>query len=492
MQRGEALMHKAHRFTAVLCLAAVAATGGAFAQSGSKITTGDVLFVDVFRIPEMTQSYIVRDDGTISVPYIGAVGVKGLGEAQASENIAKALKSILRNPRVSVSRSNVGIVSTATGRTSEMQLEIIPLLNASAVNMGSVLQGMNSSGGSISFDEDTNSLLITDTPEAIKNMMNAVLQLDRMQSQMTQVRIEAKIAEVRVGAMKELGIRWFVQGDNLSGGFNPSPNRIVGLDSMSGNSGTLDNEFIGSSGTNGDTSTRIFPDGVDQLLNLPALVPLAGQTYLGFTGGAIDLGVLIDALVSDEEATLLANPAILTVNHKPAVLKMIDEFPYTEFGTEITGAQHFSVEFMELGIVLEVTPHVYQDEVGHYVKLELNPEISFPSGINNGVPIRSVRSSETVASVRDGQTLVVGGIITESEQEIVTKVPGIGDLPIIGSLFKHKEKAKERTELMIFVTPTVFTAPEDVSWDKMIDIAKELNAASAIPHEELRREARKD
>lgn len=493
MESGGVVMRSFRGIIAGICLSAMCVTGTASAQAGRAIKTGDVLFVDVFRIPEMTQSYLVRDDGTISVPYVGAVDVKGMGEAQAASSISKALESILRNPRVSVVRSDVGVIHKATGRTSQMQLEIVPLLNSSASNMSAALRNMSSIGGSISFDRDTNTLLITDTPEAIQNIMNAVTRLDQMKTQVTQVRIEAKIAEVRLGALKELGVRWWAEGDHLSGGFIPPDSSIAGTNALGGNFNALDNEFLSNGNGSSDNSLgRVFPGGIDQLLNIAAVSATPGQTFLSYASGGIDIGALIDALVSDDQATLLANPAILTVNHQPAVLKMIDEFPYTEFGTEISGAQNFSVKFLEMGIVLNVTPHVYQDEVGQYVKMELNPVISFPSGMNAGVPIRSVRSSETVASVRDGQTLVVGGIISESEQEVITKVPGIGNLPIIGALFRHKEKAKMRTELMVFVTPTVFNSPEDVSWDKMINIAKELNEASLIPVDELQGEARKD
>lgn len=482
------------RLTVLIGLAALTACAGALAQSGANVAAGDLLYVEVYRVPEMTQSYLVRQDGTLSLPYVGQVDVGGMNEQAAAQAIAAALEKILRNPRVAVVRSDVGFTSTAGGRTSSMRLEIIPLQNSSAERMASSLAGMSSHGGNISFDGDTNSILITDTPDAIKNMMNAIMRLDQMKSQITQVRIEAKIAEVRVGALKEVGVRFFVQGDNFNAGFNPPPSRILGLNSLTGNFGPLDNELIASNNNSsgGNSAGREFVGDIDRRLSVPVVVPLPGQSFLGFSAGSMDIGALIDALVSDEKAKLLANPTILTVNHKKAVLKMVDEFPFTEFGTEITGAQNFSVKFMELGIVLEVTPHVHRDEIGPYVKLELKPEISFPSGINNGVPIRSVRSSETVANVRDGQTLVIGGIITEDEQNIITKIPGIGNLPIIGALFRHKEKSKFRTELMVFVTPTIFEAPEDVTWDKMINIAKELGKASLIPLDEIRGEARKD
>jgi type II secretory pathway component GspD/PulD (secretin) len=135
---------------------------------------------------------------------------------------------------------------------------------------------------------------------------------------------------------------------------------------------------------------------------------------------------------------------------------------------------------------------VYHDTVGTYVKLDLNPEVSFPSGIVNGVPIRSVRSSNTVANVRDGQTLIVGGILTEDEQNIETKVAGLGDIPVLGNLFKSKEKAKFRKELMIFVTPTVHRRPEEVTWDKFVDVAQGINEAGLTPSGLMQREGRKD
>lgn len=481
-----------HRGTsAAVCLMAICVTTFAAALPGGPISAGDVLYIEVYRAPEMSRSYLVRQDGTIILPFnVGSVGVAGLDEPSAEANIAAALTKILRKPRVTVTKSDVGLMKPATGRTPEMLLEVVPLLNAHAETMSTTMQGMTSPGGHISFDPDTNSLLITDTPEAIKNMMNVIERLDKMKSQMTQVRIEAKIVEVRVGALKELGVKWFFQGEHLAGGFNPPPSRIGPVNNMTGGFGPIDNELI-RNGTGGSLGRQFIGD-LDRRLGIPMSVPLPGQAFIGYSNAGIDVGAMINALVSDEKAHLLANPVILTVNHKKALLKMVDEVPYVELGREITGAERFSVKFLEMGIVLDVTPHVYHDGVNQYVKLDLRPEISFPSGIINGVPIRSVRSSETVANVRDQQTLVIGGIITEDTQSVVTKVPGIGKLPIIGALFRHKEKTKFRTELMIFVTPTIYKTPELITWDKMIDIAKELNESSVIPTMEIRGEARKD
>ncbi len=463
------------------------------AETGARIRPGDLLYIEVYRVPEMSRVYLVGEDGAVRMPYVSPIPVGGMDEATAGQTVAASLQPILRNPRVTVSRSESGLGSDNLGRTADMRLEIIPLRNSNAESISAALEGMTTPGGSVSSDPDTNSLLLTDTPEAIKNMMNVVARLDQMQSQVTQVRIETKVAEVRVGALKELGVRWFIQGDNAVGGFNPPPNSLLANSARTGGLSPQANEFVNknSGGLNNGTE-REFVGDFDRRLNIPVQIPLPGQSFLGYTTGGIDIGAMIDALATDQKAKVLANPTIVTVNHKPAEIKMVDEYPYTEFGTEISGQTNFSIKFLELGIILGVTPHVYEDSAGTYVKLDLKPQVSFPSGIVSGVPIRSLRSSDTIANVRDGQTLIVGGILTEDEQDVVTKVPGIGDLPIFGNLFKTKEKQKFRNELMIFVTPTVHRRPEEITWDRMIDDAEGLNEAQLAPAPILGREARKD
>jgi type IV pilus assembly protein PilQ len=485
---------RAYRFPVSLSLCFCLCS--AVASANGSIRPGDLLYVEVFRVPEMSRTYLVGEDGAVRLPYISPVPVGGMDEPTAAEAIKHALNPILRNPRVTVSRSDIGMVSEVTGRQADMQLEAIPLRNSNADTMSQVLEGMTSPGGHVSHDPDTNTLLVTDTPATIKNMMNVIARLDQMQSQMTQVRIETRVAEVREGALKELGVRWFVQTDEFAGGFIPPGRRLSPIDQLRGGLGPQANEFIGRDDNNFGNDFALqrefVGDSFDRRLNIPVLVPLPGQAFLGYANAGIDIGAMIDALVSDEQAEMLANPTILTVNHKPAVIRMVDEFPYTEFGTEITGQTNFSVKFLDLGIILEVTPHVYQDTIGTYVKLDLRPEVSFPSGIVNGVPIRSVRSSNTVANVRDGQTLIVGGILTEDEQNVETKVAGLGNIPILGNLFKTKEKAKLRKELMIFVTPTVHRRPEEVTWDKFVDVAQGINEAELAPAGVTRRESRKD
>ncbi|HOS04080.1 MAG TPA: polysaccharide biosynthesis/export family protein [Candidatus Hydrogenedentes bacterium] len=475
------------------------ATLPAFAQQtgGGAIKTSDLVYVEVYRHPELSTTGQVDGNGNLSLPYVGNVNLAGLTEKDASERVTAALTKILKNPRATVSRSASPTAPSAYRKT-EMRTEIVPLENANAEQLSRNLQNISSEGGSVSFDPDTNSLIVTDSPEAINNILSIIQRLDQMQSQLTQVRIEAKIAEVQIGAMKELGVRWFVQGEDLLGGYYAMPTQTVGINALRGSQADpMSNEHVGGlNGNNvGNLGRQYVNNGkFDRRLNAPVHVPKAGQIFLGGLRNGIDIGVMLDALVADNKAQLLANPNVLTVNHKKAEIRSTEEFPYTEYGTELSGVATFSTKFIDTGIKLAVTPHVYEFEGSPCVRLELAPEVSSTVGTSNGIPIRSVRSSSGEARVRDGQTLVIGGIYRNDSTNVEQRVPGLGSIPVVGNLFKRTERAKVQTELMVFVTPTVHPTPDTVTWDRMLDvsaIAAESKASKAVAPD-TPRENRKD
>ena len=468
------------------CVAALAA-----AQQTDAIKAGDVVFVDVYRRPELSSTVQVGPNGNIDVPYVGNVNIAGLSDLEASARVSAALKAILKNPRVSISRTSARVPSGP--RTAEMQTQVIAVKNSSAEVLSEALQGMSSLGGSISCDRYSNAMIITDTPATVQNIMTAISQIDQMRTQVTQVHIETKVVEVKQGAMKELGVRWFYKGDETTAGYYPR----TSTDALSGSqSDPMANERLGGQGTVGGATSlgRRFVDEpfFDRRLNVPVHVPVVGQLFFGVMNRDFDIGTLLDALVKDNKAELLATPSILAVNHTPAEIKMLDEFPYTE-SSQYFGGQSFSVKFMDLGIKLLVTPHVYQDTGGPYVKLDLKPEVSFASGMANGIPIRSVRSSESVAIVRDGQTLVIGGILLSDERNAKQEVPGLGKIPVLGNLFKRKERVRSRSELMVFVTPTIHETPESVTWDRTINLTGAAkDEVPRIPTNEVLGESRKE
>ncbi len=464
----------------VCCVAATA-------QQRDTIEAGDLVYVDVHRQPAFSTTTQVDAQGNIEMPFVGEVRIAGLTEQEAAAVVRTALGRYIRNPRVQVARSAM-TPETAGFRTPEMQTQIVPLKSSNAESIFEALQGTTSEGGSVNYHAETNSIIVTDRPETLKNVLNVISQLDDMDSQRTQVRIEAKIAEVQTGALKDLGIRWWVQESQILGGSYPMPNQLAPIGAARGASANpLANEdfygtLFGSDANNVQGREFINRGDLDRRLNVPTMVPKVGQMFFGLLNDNVDIGALVDALVSDDKAELLANPHTLTVNHRPARIEMVDLFPYTEFGTEVSGRANFSIQFLELGIQLEVTPHVYQDDAGEYVRLELKPEVSFPVGSVNNVPIRSVRSAETEALARNGQTVVVGGIYRNELHNVEQGVPVLRKVPGLGRLFKRVEKSKDQTELMVFVTPTIHETPESVTWDRMINLSStDLQQAGVLP-----------
>ncbi len=455
-------------------------------SSSATVSPGDSLFVEVYRRPELSTTTQVDANGNIAIPYVGNVHVAGVNEKEAGESVQNALRTILKSPRVAVSRSAIARPSLAMPRTADMKTQVINLNNGSAEVLSKTLSGMNSAGGSVSADPNTNSVIVTDAPATIQNMIAVIEQLDQMQSQITQVRIESKIAEVEKGAMKQLGVRWFTNGNNIAGGFNPPAQQLLNPSQAQNNIGNVRTGVLNSTGQ----GFLDNPSGASG--RLPLQAPAVGQMFFGMLTHGVDIGALIDALVQDNKAEILASPMILAVNHKPAEIKMADEFPYTE-ASQAYGGTAYNVKFMDLGIKLKVTPHVYKDSTGPYVQLDLTPEVSFAAGVSQGVPIRSVRSSNSVANGRDGQTLVIGGIVLNDERNMSQGVPVISKVPLVGTLFKRKEKSRSRNELMIFVTPTIHEAPESVTWDRMINLtgAAKLDMPT-IPINETQGECRKD
>lgn len=473
----------------------VAAPTPAAADSGDKgdgkYAPGDLVFVEVYRHPELSTTAMVDPHGSISLSYVGSIPLAGLTDTEASARVSMEMSKVIKSPRVTVSRSKSAPRGAA--RASEMALEIIPLHNSSAEALSKTLQGMSSEGGSISADSSTNTLIVTDSPSAIRNIQSVIARLDEMQNQLTQVRIEAKIAEVHNGAMKELGIKWFAQGDKLNAGYNPMRTQDPSLNALRGQSSVDANEVTSNTAA-GTTGRRFLNDAkLDRRLNIPVQVPSVGQFFTGYFNKGIDIGAMLDALVADKKAQLLASPMIVTVNHKTADIKMVDEYPYTNLTTDLGGRSNYLTQFMPVGIRLSVTPHVLKDEAGGYVKLEMEPEVSFSNGSSNGVPIRSLRSSHSVANVRSGQTVVIGGIYSDDSQDSENRVPGLGKIPVIQHFFKHTEKTKTRTELMVFVTPTVFESPEQVTWDKMVEVnGMPAKDAPTFQAPQARAEARRD
>jgi type II secretory pathway component GspD/PulD (secretin) len=474
--------------TGIVAIALSCAVFYAQAEETMALNQGDMVYIKVYRHDDLSTSAHVDAAGNIELPYVGKVSVSGLSDVQAGARVSKAYSAILKKaPQVTISRGFTGNVGLLAGRTEKMRTEVVSLINSDAETMYDALSGMASTGGAINFHAETNSLIVTDTPSTLQNMIAVINKLDQSQTQVTQVHIETWIAEVESGAIKELGVKWFVQGDNIGTGYNPGMRQLSQTSSARGTNDPLVNEHFDSNNNSnnqgGGYGSRDFIDDSnwDRRLQLPVQVASAGQMFLGFMNSGIDLGLFIDALVTDKKAELLATPYRTTVNHKTARIMATEQFPFTQVGS-VGFSSVANVSFLDIGIILDVTPHVRRDPRGStYIQLELEPEVSTATGVANGVPIRSVASSSGVTNVRDGQTVIIGGISQTETGRAEERVPGVSKVPLLGRLFKHKERSKKTRELMIFVTPTIIENPEDMTWERTLHLPVTDEDADLIP-----------
>jgi type IV pilus assembly protein PilQ len=175
-----------------------------------------------------------------------------------------------------------------------------------------------------------------------------------------------------------------------------------------------------------------------------------GSTTYAFTGGSVPINVTLNALVSQGRAQILATPKLVTLNNREADLLIGETYPIV-FNTSVLGGQN--VQFVDIGVKLRLTPTIGPDGV---VTAEIHPEYSELLQITtSGYPVIANRKIDSVLRVGDSQTIVLGGLLRDVDNETITKVPGLADVPILGKFFQNKAKHHERDEIVFLITPHV-------------------------------------
>lgn len=302
---------------------------------------------------------------------------------------------------------------------------------------------------SVIASEETNSLLLNFDPRRESEVMRMVRQLDRPPPQ---VMIQVLLAEVSLDDRVELGLEFAVQdllfSEHQQNGFGSDFDFVLGTD-------------IGAAGS--------------------------GLGGFSFTITGEDFNFLLRMLQSEGRLVVLSRPMITAQDNKEANIEVADRVPFVR-GVTIsdTGATQSQVEYQDVGIILNVTPHINPDG---FVTLEIHPEISniTPSSITitEGLtaPIFNARTAETTVTVKDGETIVIGGLIQHRDEETENKVPVVGDLPFVGALFRATAKQRRKSELLIVVTPYVVRTVEDARL-----ASEKVRDQHAFPAETLRSE----
>ncbi|HEY0588271.1 MAG TPA: type II secretion system secretin GspD [Pseudoduganella sp.] len=300
---------------------------------------------------------------------------------------------------------------------------------------GSQSPGAGGSAGFIQADATTNTLIIT-APEAVYRNLRAVI--DQLDVRRAQVYIESMIVEINANKLSEFGVQW------------------AGL---SGNDGST---YRVGGGTTYDRA------GNNSMVNLAALIdgrdsakPPGGGLTLGIfkqlANGKLGLGAVAHALGTDGDSNILSTPNMLTLDNEVATIKVGQNVPIvtgsftTTSGTNNNPFQ--TVDRKDIGITLKVRPQISE---GGTIKLAIyNESSSIDDVTNNAGLILKNRVIETNIIADDGQILVLGGLIQDDSNDGVDKVPGLGDIPLIGHLFKYQKRERKKTNLMVFLRPVV-------------------------------------
>ncbi|NAW83416.1 type IV pilus secretin PilQ [Vibrio sp. V43_P6S15P86] len=328
----------------------------------------------------------------------------------------------------------------------ELSSEIIKVNFAKASDIAEMINGegnisMLSERGSMTIDERTNSLLIRELPENIEVIREIIESLD---IPVKQVQIEARIVTINEGNMDELGIRWgftSINGNNTVGGSIENNLATIGLYNGGGE---------GEDGGDGDGV------GIDDFLNVNLAATSPNATSIAFQVAKLGSDTLLDlelsALQQESKAEIISSPRLITTNKKPAYIEQGTEIPYLESSSSGATTVTFKKAVLSLKVTPQITPDnrlvldlsVTQDRPGQVVK----------TGTGEAVAIDTQRIGTQVL-VNNGETVVLGGIFQHSITNSVDKVPLLGDLPLLGALFRRSYENVGKSELLIFVTPKV-------------------------------------
>ncbi|MGO2055118.1 MAG: type IV pilus secretin PilQ [Halomonadaceae bacterium] len=311
---------------------------------------------------------------------------------------------------------------------SPLVTEFIEIKYSRAEDLAQLLRGGEADGfgllterGRVSIDKRTNTLLVQDTAEQVRNIVRTI---ERLDVAVRQVQIEARIVIARDTASRELGINW---GMSSTRGF------------QEGDDGTFTRRDINPGGINRAQGGLAVDLGA-------ATGPGTGFSF-GYLSGDILLDLELRALESEGKSQTISQPRIITANQRTARISQGEERAFQS----VDGNDNPDTEFKEAELSLEVTPQITPDN--RIIMDLVIKNDSFRESEFGGEPPIDTNQIETQVLVDNGQTVVLGGILTTEELRQIAKTPLLGDIPLLGRLFRYTEESNEKVELLVFITP---------------------------------------
>jgi general secretion pathway protein D len=288
----------------------------------------------------------------------------------------------------------------------------------------------------IGFDRGTNSVIIFGTPQEYESLKSFI---ERIDVRRKQVLIAATVVEMSTRQALELGVRWQILGTQGGSAFGGSSLRdvysallsgsfVMGALSRSGTSVTI------------DSTTLFFPD----------------------------LVLLFSLLEKGSGFNIVSNPKVLTLDNQEAIIKVGQVVPFASgVKFDINGQPIITYDYKEVGLNLSVTPTISGKDLRLLINLNLQKIIDFLrpqiGTLNYAVPVTSNRQLNSDVVVENGQTIIIGGLVSTRTLDNIEGVPGLKDIPVLGWLFKRKTTSEDKVSLFIFLTPYVIEKPEDLS-----------------------------
>jgi general secretion pathway protein D len=312
--------------------------------------------------------------------------------------------------------------------------------------------------------EGANAIIVAANSEVQRMLGELIRQLD---SRRQQVLVEAIVVEIGDDAAKRLGVQFLLGGKNIpfvaTSYSNASPNILTLGGAYAANQLSQQTTTV-----NGNTTVTQTNSSLGNSLQEAAAASLLTATG-GFAGFAGDIGkntifgAIINAVKSDTTSNLLATPHIVTLDNQAAKFLVGQDVPITtgeKLGDNFENAFR-TVQREEVGIKLEVTPQVNgAGEVKMFLRQEVS-SVAGPVSSRNSDLILNKRSFETVLTVDDGEILAIGGLLNDDERKTIERIPLLSDIPLIGELFKSRSRTRSKTNLMVFIRPTILRNRED-------------------------------
>jgi len=306
-------------------------------------------------------------------------------------------------------------------------------------------------------DKATNTLVIMAEREDYKVLENIIKQLDVPRPM---VYIEALIMEVKTNKDFKLGVEWTAA--KSTGAINGEPGTGTGI-------------YAGS-GTGVLSSLTTTATAAGTLLGLPAGFSM-GMLGAGIKIGDVlfpTIGAMVQVYKNDADVSILSTPQLLTLDNEEAEINVGSNVPYItrQDSTSTTAAypvNYNTYEYKDVGVILTITPHINAD---NFIRLKISQQVTkVTSDAKNTTPTTLKRTAKTTVVVKDNETMVIGGLVGDSTDEASTRIPILGDIPILGWLFKAKSVKREKTNLYIFLTPHIVRTQKDA--DKLYEEKRE-------------------